>query len=92
VRLFPETDVDLMVEQQPLLLVEDIEAALAELNRCVLLAMTLNVGVRQHATARQRVGLRSVIYVRWYQQVQAGAGLCRRSTPYRRCDITLTCW
>ena len=35
-RLFPEADVDLMVEQQPLLLVEDIEAALAELNRCVL--------------------------------------------------------
>ena len=36
IRLFPEADVDLMVEQQPLLLVEDIEAALAELNRYVL--------------------------------------------------------
>jgi hypothetical protein len=33
-RLFPDADVDLMVEQQPLLLIEDIEIALAELTRC----------------------------------------------------------
>ena len=31
--LFPDADVDMMVEQQPLLLIEDIEVALAELTR-----------------------------------------------------------
>lgn len=34
-RLFPDADIDAMVEQQPLLLVEDIELAVSELKRYV---------------------------------------------------------
>lgn len=33
-RLFPDSDIDRMVEEQPLLLVEDIELALSEMKRC----------------------------------------------------------
>lgn len=33
-RLFPDADIDAMVEEQPLLLVEDIELAVSELKRC----------------------------------------------------------
>ena len=34
-RLFPDSDIDRMVEEQPLLLVEDIELALSEIKRRV---------------------------------------------------------
>lgn len=33
-RLFPDSDIDRMVEEQPLLLAEDIELALSEMKRC----------------------------------------------------------
>lgn len=37
--MFPEGGVDRMVEQQPLLLVEDVDAIVGEIERCVAAAL-----------------------------------------------------